>query len=168
MAWRRSHCPTGARAAQWESAEAGGKKGGGELPEKNVQEKVHWDALTDGRTKYIFHARDGEKQVFDLSQDPRELRDLAADPAHAARLRDWRERLVAHLAERGERFVKNGRLAVRAESYLYSPSFPRTSNGVWNVEYGMSNVGCGGPTRARRSDSVAPAGAVQGGGGAGI
>lgn len=26
----------------------------------------HWNALTDGRQKYIFHARDGEEQLFDL------------------------------------------------------------------------------------------------------
>ena len=28
--------------------------------------KNHWTALTDGRTKYIFHTIDGEEQLFDL------------------------------------------------------------------------------------------------------
>lgn len=84
----------------------------------------HWNALTDGRWKYIFHARDGQEQLFDLATDPAEATDLAADPAHEQTLRLWRQRLVAHLAERGERFVRAGKLALRPESYLYSPNYP--------------------------------------------
>ena len=87
----------------------------------------HWNALTDGRTKYIFHARDGEEQLFDLTQDPHELTDLASEPAHNPALTQWRERLVNHLSIRGDRFVKNGRLTLRPESYLYSPNYPKTS-----------------------------------------
>ena len=85
----------------------------------------HWNALTDGHDKYIFHARDGEEQLFDLDVDPGELNDLASDPAHQDRLRKWRSRLVNHLAERGERFVKNGTLVLRPDSCLYSPNYPR-------------------------------------------
>ena len=85
----------------------------------------HWNGLTDGRWKYIFHAYDGEEQLFDLEQDPGELEDLAGDPAHAAELRNWRSRLIDHLAERGEPFVKNGELGLRPERMLYSPNFPR-------------------------------------------
>jgi arylsulfatase len=87
----------------------------------------HWNALTDGSTKYIFHARDGEEQLFDLTQDRRELRNLATEPAHAALLSSWRQRLVNHLAIRGDRFVKNGKLALRPESYLYSPNYPKSN-----------------------------------------
>jgi len=85
----------------------------------------HWNALTDGRWKYIFHAYDGEEQLFDLEQDPGELEDLAGDPAHAAELKKWRSRLIDHLAERGEPFVKNGELGLRPERMLYSPNYPR-------------------------------------------
>ncbi len=85
----------------------------------------HWNALTNGRWKYIFHARDGEEQLFDLLHDPAELRDLAGDTEHAATLRAWRGRMVEHLAPRGERFVRGGRLALRPESYLYSPNYPK-------------------------------------------
>lgn len=85
----------------------------------------HWNALTDGRTKYIFHARDGEEQLFDLQRDPHELTDLAGDPAHAALLRQWRERLVRHFEERGGPFLKNGKLAPRPEGMAHSPNFPR-------------------------------------------
>ncbi|MDE3199091.1 MAG: arylsulfatase [Acidobacteriota bacterium] len=84
----------------------------------------HWNALTDGKRKYIFHARDGEEQYFDLESDPRELTDLAGDARHAAPLREWRGRMVAHLAERGDEFVKNGRLALRSKGRMTSPNFP--------------------------------------------
>lgn len=87
----------------------------------------HWNALTDGRFKYIFHARDGEEQLFDLERDPGELNDLASDTTYAAQLRTWRNRLIDHLAERGARFVKNGKLAVRPERILYSPNYPGCS-----------------------------------------
>ncbi len=84
----------------------------------------HWSALTDGHEKYIYHARDGEEQLFDLDKDPGELTDLASDPAHQSRVRKWRRRLIEHLAERGEPFVKNGELGLRPERMLYSPNFP--------------------------------------------
>ena len=86
----------------------------------------HWNALTDGRTKYIYHAQDGAQQLFDLVKDPHETRDLAGDPAHAALLRQWRRRLVEHFAERGEPFLKNGDLQPRPQRQLYSPQYPRT------------------------------------------
>ncbi|MBN2311009.1 MAG: arylsulfatase [Candidatus Hydrogenedentes bacterium] len=84
----------------------------------------HWNGLTDGRNKYIFHAMDGAEQLFDLETDPGELTDLAGDPAHADELRRWRARLVDHLAERGDAFVRNGQLALRPERMLYSPNYP--------------------------------------------
>ena len=84
----------------------------------------HWNALTDGSVKYIFHARDGEEQLFDLKADPGELRDLAGQPQHSATLREWRGRMLGHLSERGEPFVKGGKLALRPEKKLYSPAYP--------------------------------------------
>jgi arylsulfatase A-like enzyme len=85
----------------------------------------HWNALTDGRAKYIYHARDGEEQLFDLVKDPGETTDLAGDAAHAATLRLWRERMVAHFVERGEPFLKGGKLVPRPQRHLYSPNFPK-------------------------------------------
>lgn len=84
----------------------------------------HWNALTDGRWKYIFHALDGEEQLFHLERDPHELEDLAGDAGHGAELREWRGRLVAHFAERGEPFLKNGELAARPKGMLRSPNYP--------------------------------------------
>lgn len=84
----------------------------------------HWNGFSDGRWKYIFHARDGEEQLFDLQRDPMELKDLAPDPMHAETLRKWRGRLVEHLSERGPEFVKNGRLALRPQGLMTSLNFP--------------------------------------------
>jgi arylsulfatase A-like enzyme len=85
----------------------------------------HWNALTDGREKYIYHARDGEEMLFDISGDPHEMKNLAGDGPAAARLRTWRGRMLQHLEPRGEPFVKGGHLAMRPESNLYSPNYPR-------------------------------------------
>jgi choline-sulfatase len=84
----------------------------------------HWNALTDGRTKYIYHAATGEQQLFDLERDRGELKDLAAEPEHAATLKKWRGFLVKHLEERGPPFVVGGDLALRPERFLYSPLYP--------------------------------------------
>ncbi len=85
----------------------------------------HWNALTDGRQKYIFHARDGAEQLFDLRTDPHELEDHSADATHAADLSRWRQRLIDHLSERGAPFVRNGRLGLRPEGMMTSPLFPK-------------------------------------------
>ncbi len=84
-----------------------------------------WNALTDGRTKYIFYAVTGREELFDLDKDPGELHDLAPDPQEAARLAAWRSRMVEHLSERGEAFVKDGRLVAPRKDMLYSPRFPQ-------------------------------------------
>ena len=84
----------------------------------------HWNALTDGRWKYIFHARDAEEQLFDLHHDPHELSNLSGDTAHAEELRKWRSRLVEHFTERGEPFLSGGKLAIRVKSTPRSPLFP--------------------------------------------
>ena len=83
-----------------------------------------WTGLTDGRWKYIYHAFDGREQLFDLKTDPGEIHDLAGDPSCSNALKGWRERMVKHLTERGERFVKDGRLVVRQERMIYGPMFP--------------------------------------------
>ncbi len=85
----------------------------------------HWNALTDGAWEYIFHAYNGQEQLFDLVKDPYELLDLASDAAFAGELRKWRSRMIAHLAPRGEAWVTNGRLALRTAGQLYSPNYPR-------------------------------------------
>jgi len=84
----------------------------------------HWNALTDGHWKYIYHAFDGSQQLFDLATDPGELNDLASDPKHADEVKKWRQRMVKHFAERGEPFLHNGDLAPHPQKILYSPNYP--------------------------------------------
>ncbi len=83
----------------------------------------HWNALTDGRWKYVYHAQTGEEQCFDLSNDPMEMNDLAGSSRETAK---WRSRMVAHLEPRGEEWVKGGQLVARPKSQLYSPNYPKS------------------------------------------
>jgi arylsulfatase A-like enzyme len=89
----------------------------------------NWNAFTDGRTKYVYHAFHGEEQLFDLQKDPHELEDMAAAPAAESQLRTWRQRMIKHLAVRGDRWVKNGRLQTRQEPIATSPNFPASPAG---------------------------------------
>jgi arylsulfatase A-like enzyme len=84
----------------------------------------HWNGLTDGKWKYIFHAYSGEEQLFKLESDPHELLDLTKLPEHSETLLLWRDRMVEHLQERGDQWVRNGKLAVRKQSMMLSPNFP--------------------------------------------
>ena len=68
----------------------------------------HWNAVTDGRYKYIFHAQTGEEQLFDLINDPREEHDLAQESGKRSLLGDWRGVMIECLRERGAPFVVKG------------------------------------------------------------
>ncbi|MDR3792372.1 MAG: arylsulfatase [Terracidiphilus sp.] len=99
----------------------------------------HWNALTDGKWKYIYHARKGEEQLFDLVRDPQELHDLTADAQHSAELEKWRTRLAEHLAERGADWVRDGKLQQRQKSQLHSPNFPgflTAEESLKKIDYG--------------------------------
>jgi len=84
----------------------------------------HWNAFSDGEWKYIFHATDGEEQLFHLADDPGEETDLAGVPEYTATLQQWRSRLVDHFEERGEPFLKGGKLVPRPERVILSPHYP--------------------------------------------
>jgi arylsulfatase len=68
--------------------------------------------LTDGREKYVWFTLSGREQLFDLSKDPAETRDLAQDPRCAARLGCWRARMVETLAARPEDGLSDGKRLV--------------------------------------------------------
>ncbi|MBC2602971.1 arylsulfatase [Puniceicoccus vermicola] len=63
--------------------------------------------LTDGREKYVWHSGTGREQLFDLSDDPNEVKDLSlnASPLAVERLAVWRQRMVDTLRHREEGFV---------------------------------------------------------------
>jgi arylsulfatase A-like enzyme len=85
----------------------------------------HWNAITDGKHKYIYYAYDGREELFDLEKDLGELKNLATRPEYKNLLGQWRKQLVDVLSERGERFVKDGKLTLRKKRLLYSPLFPK-------------------------------------------
>ena len=89
--------------------------------------KDHWNALTNGKFKYIYYAFNGREELFNLTNDPHELHNLSAEPAHKSTLLQWRQRMVEHLSERGEQFISDGQLTIRKERLLYSPHFPKMS-----------------------------------------
>jgi arylsulfatase A-like enzyme len=67
-------------------------------------------AVRDERWKLIVYPRIDHRQLFDIESDPDELRDLAADPAHAQRLerltallRDWQQQAGDKQPLRAER-----------------------------------------------------------------
>jgi arylsulfatase A-like enzyme len=52
--------------------------------------------------EYVVGGRHTQTQLFDLEADPWELRNLAGDPAHAAKLREMRRELVRLRDEWGD------------------------------------------------------------------
>lgn len=73
-----------------------------------ADESNQW--LTDGHEKYIWHPQTGRELLFNLDEDPTELRDLSQ--IQPERLQLWRERLIAELDGREEGFVQDGALIV--------------------------------------------------------
>ena len=66
--------------------------------------------LTDGHWKYIWNPISGAEQLFNLSEDPMECKDLSNESAHQDALELWRERLVQELDGRVEGLTSGGRL----------------------------------------------------------
>ena len=85
----------------------------------------YWAAVTDGHYKYVWYFRTGQRQFFDLEQDPGEKVDLAQTPGHASLMLQWENHLKDYLAERGDGFVKDGRVVKRTKTLLYGPHYPR-------------------------------------------
>jgi len=69
-----------------------------------------FQALTDGRWKYIWRPAAGREQLFDLVADPREERNLAGTAAAEADVARWRAHLVRRLAGRPEGFSDGEKL----------------------------------------------------------
>jgi len=86
----------------------------------------YWCALTDGKIKYIWNFHNGSEQLFDLVNDPKELHNAVHDKKFQKKLKEMRVAMVEHLSERGDGFVKDGKLVVRKNTMLYSPNYPKS------------------------------------------
>ena len=89
----------------------------------------YWCALTDGKIKYIWRFHTGTEELFDLSKDPHELKNVVTDKKYKQQLNELRQAMIDHLSERGEKFVKDGKLQVLKQTILYSPLFPDKKSG---------------------------------------
>ena len=69
----------------------------------------------------------GAEQLFDLEDDPQELRDLARQGENEGRVQGWRRRMVEALAERPEGFVSGGELVSGRQVTAVLPTIPRAS-----------------------------------------
>jgi arylsulfatase A-like enzyme len=69
-----------------------------------------FQAITDGKMKFIWRAHTGEEQLFDLTNDPREDNDLLANGQNLALGNKWRQKLIEKLRNRPEGFVEENRL----------------------------------------------------------
>ena len=87
-------------------------------------------ATCTGRWKYVWYSQTGREHLFDLADDPQELRDLARGDAADERLRPWRERLAVVLKDRPEGFVADGALVAGRDHRPIMPDYDphRTSN----------------------------------------
>lgn len=91
----------------------------GEQPVEPIREWLHGEHVywgqslqwvTDGKVKYVWGSAKGVEQLFDLEEDPGELRNLAGDPAFVELRARWRGRLIQDLTGREEGFVADGDL----------------------------------------------------------
>lgn len=58
--------------------------------------------ICDERWKFVLYPKAGRAQLFDLQNDPDELHDLSAEPAHAPKRDDLKARLEAWRREQGD------------------------------------------------------------------
>ena len=84
-----------------------------------------WTGLTDRKYKYIHYSVTGEEQLFNLMKDPGEKNNLAGLSRYKGILTEWRQKMVDHLTERGEEWVKGGKLVIRDENIVFSPNYPK-------------------------------------------
>jgi arylsulfatase A-like enzyme len=96
----------------------------GEHPRRYPQHGgMHY--LVDGHIKYVWYSETGEELLFDLEQDPYELRNLAGHSAGASHVDESRHRLARELRGRPEGFVDGERLiAGRPHGPVVPPRAP--------------------------------------------
>ena len=101
-----------------------------DLEHSQIYEKDNaWVALTDGQYKYIYFTLTGKQQLFDLQNDPNEMKDLASEQlseSNKSLVTKWRKKMIKHLQIRGEHWVKNGDLTIQKQSILIGENNPKT------------------------------------------
>ncbi|WP_106766650.1 arylsulfatase [Paenibacillus faecalis] len=97
------------------------------------EQEMHY--LTDGQFKYIWFPRLHSEQLFDLSGDPGECRDLAGREDARPLLLQWRQRLVQLLSERNVGLTNGTELVGQAgKPYVVSPHYKARVNALTDKE----------------------------------
>lgn len=76
----------------------------------HVEHSPIFQALTDGKEKYIWFVENGHEQLFDLTNDPKECKNLADNSEYSDILILWRERMITKLSGRPEKFTDGEKL----------------------------------------------------------
>ena len=88
------------------------------------QPRFYWNAIidNDGNMKYIFNAHTGQEQLFNLTEDPFELENLADGDNTLV----WRQRLIEQFKEegRGPLFLRDDELVVPRKPLLFNKNYP--------------------------------------------
>lgn len=84
----------------------------------------YWGAITNGRYKYIWNWSLGTDQFFDMDTDPLEKNNLIHSTEHQTKIQAMREAFAKAMSERGEQWVKDGKLLKLDQKILYSPAYP--------------------------------------------
>jgi len=88
--------------------------------------------LRDERYKLIYYPIGNRLQLFDLREDPGELRDLSEDATHASARAALTEKLIAHLYGNDLEWLKDGRLVGLPErAYTPLTSRPMANQRGW-------------------------------------
>ena len=77
--------------------------------------------VTDGRKKYVWYPRTGEKQFFNLEADPGECRNLINEKKSQSEISKWKNYLVKELSDRNCGWVKDGKPFCPSDEPLVSP-----------------------------------------------
>ncbi|WP_127582923.1 arylsulfatase [Paenibacillus koleovorans] len=87
-------------------------------------EEQEMQYVTDGKWKYIWFPRLGTEQLFHLSDDPEECRNLIEEPEHQAQKQIWQIRLMEILGSRNRGLVEEGELICqRGKPPIVSPKY---------------------------------------------
>ena len=101
--------------------------------EKSVRDYLHiedcgtyasidgYHAIQNSTHKYVWYSQRDTEHLFDLENDPKELKDLAAGKGAEKRLKPWRDQLAKMIANRPEGFVENGQLVRGKKHEHYVP-----------------------------------------------
>jgi arylsulfatase len=82
----------------------------------HIEHSPVFQALTDGKEKYSWFVADGREQLFDLTNDPKECKNLAGNPEYSDSLILWRERMIKELTGRPEGFT-DGKTLISGRPY---------------------------------------------------